>query len=617
MCTNKTDKLYQLTRLLIGAGLFAGALWMSRVPASQRILFLLAYVALGYDVLWKSLHNIRHGQVFDENFLMSVATIGAFALGEWAEAVAVMLFYQIGEYLQEKAVDGSRRSIAALMDIRPDYANRKTPFGLERVSPETIGVGELICVKPGEKVPLDGRVMDGEALLDAKALTGESLPRKAGRGDEVLSGCINMDGLLTLQVSKPFGESTVAKILRLTESASARKAPTENFITTFSRYYTPAVVGLALLVACLPPLLFGGVWADWIQRGLIFLVVSCPCALVISIPLGFFGGIGAASKRGILVKGGNYLEALAKIDVAVFDKTGTLTKGVFKLTRLRPAAGFTEAQLLETAALAEAYSNHPIAASIREAYGKDIDKDALKGYHEMGGRGLSVEAGGHRLLAGNARLMQEQGIAFEEWNEVGTKVYVATDGKYAGCLLISDELKPDSRKAIRDLKRMGVRRTVMLTGDDPQIAAAVGRDLGVDEVYGGLLPDGKVEKMEKLHAARRGSVAFVGDGINDAPVLARADVGIAMGALGSDAAIEAADVVLMTDEPHKIAQAMRIARSTKRIVWQNILFALAVKALVLLLAAFGMATLWEAVFADVGVALLAVLNALRILKRKA
>lgn len=616
------DGKKQLIMLLIGAAIFVlGMVLENAFAINKSILlgiFIVGYIILGSSVVLQALKNIIRGQIFDENFLMTIATIGAFIIGDAAEAVGVMLFFQIGEYFQGLAMRRSKKSITDLMDIRPDFANVKRNGEIIKVSPDAVEIGDIIVVKPGEKIPLDGVVMEGEAMLDTKALTGESVPRKAKVSDEVLSGCINQNGLLTIEVTKSFGQSTVAKIIDLVEHASSSKAPTENFMTTFSRYYTPVVVALAVLIAVIPPLFFGGMWADWINRGLIFLVISCPCALVVSIPLGFFGGIGGASKRGVLVKGSNYLEALGNLDVVVFDKTGTLTKGVFKVTQLLPADGFTKEQLLELAAKAEAFSNHPIALSIMTEYGKDVDKTALTDYNEISGHGISVNAGDNIVLAGNDKLMKLKGVSFTESAETGTKVYVALDHVYAGCIVISDEVKKDSRDAISALKARGVRKTVMLTGDNPEIAGAIAKELALDEIYGSLLPEGKVEKLELLEGQKRGKgkLAFVGDGINDAPVLARADVGIAMGGLGSDAAIEAADVVLMTDEPSKLAEAIDVARFTKRIVWQNIIFSLGVKGIFLLLGAAGVASMWEAVFADVGVTLLAVLNATRVMRKK-
>ena len=581
-------------------------------------LFAFSYLLLGGKVLLLMVKNIAKRQIFDENFLMGIATLGAIAIGKHAEAVTVMLFYQIGEFFQEMAVAKSKKRIGDLMNIRPDYANLKEDGQLVKVAPEKVQIGDLFVVKPGERIPLDGTVVEGEAMLDTTALTGESVPRRASVSDSVLSGCINQNGVLTIQATQTFGASTVSKILDLVENAASKKAPTETFITKFARYYTPAVVGFAVLLATIPPLFFGGLWFDWINRALIFLVISCPCALVVSIPLGFMGGIGGASKKGILVKGGNYLEALANLDLVVFDKTGTLTQGVFKVTALKAAHGFDENELLEAAACAESFSNHPIAVSILKAYGNEIDKDNLEHYEEIAGYGVSVSAGGRTILAGNGKLMQKMGIAFAEPLTSDTSVYVAINGVYAGCIIIADEIKPDSRSAIASLKTLGVSKTVMLTGDTPQIAESVAAALKLDEVHAGLLPQQKVEKVEELsrQKAPKKTLAFVGDGINDAPVLAMADVGVAMGALGSDAAIEAADVVLMTDEPAKLVEAVKITRFTKRVVWQNIIVSLGVKFLFLFLATLGVSSLWEAVFADVGVSLLAVFNSLRIMKQE-
>lgn len=590
----------------------------AKLPTLAELAFLIvAYVILGWDVVWQAVKNITRGQVFDEHFLMSVSTIGAFAIGEYPEAVAVMLFYQVGEFFQSLAVKRSRKSISDLMDICPDSATVKRNGVLQVVSPESVAVGEIIVVKPGEKIPLDGIVVDGESMLDTKALTGESVPRSIRKGDEALSGCINKSGLLTLKVTKSFGESTVSKITDLVENASARKAPTENFITTFARYYTPVVVGMAAVLAIIPPLVLGGGWSEWLRRGFVFLIVSCPCALVISIPLTFFGGIGAASKRGVLVKGSNYLEALNKVSVVVFDKTGTLTKGVFEVANIIPAAGYQKEQVLEYAAQAESYSNHPIAKSILATYGKPIDQKQFSGFEEISGHGISVMVQGKKVLAGNSKLMESEKIAYAACDAAGTKFYVAADGSYVGCILIADEVKPDSKCAIAELKKIGVEKTVMLTGDDERIGKSVADELGLDAYYAQLLPDQKVEKLEMLDKQKRqgSKLAFVGDGINDAPVLARADVGIAMGGLGSDAAIEAADVVLMTDEPSKLVEAIDVAKATKRIVMQNIVIALGIKSVFLVLGALGMAGMWEAVFGDVGVTIIAVLNAMRILKK--
>ena len=605
----------------MGAAVYAIGMALTvfaKLPTPAELAFLIvAYVILGWDVVWQAVKNITRGQVFDEHFLMSVSTIGAFAIGEYPEAVAVMLFYQVGEFFQSLAVKRSRKSISDLMDIRPDSATVKRNGVLQVVSPESVAVGEIIVVKPGEKIPLDGIVVDGESMLDTKALTGESVPRSIRKGDEALSGCINQSGLLTLKVTKSFGESTVSKIIDLVENASARKAPTENFITTFARYYTPVVVGMAAVLAIIPPLVLGGGWSEWLRRGFVFLIVSCPCALVISIPLTFFGGIGAASKRGVLVKGSNYLEALNKVSVVVFDKTGTLTKGVFEVANIIPAAGYQKEQVLEYAAQAESYSNHPIAKSILVAYGKSIDQKQFSGFEEISGHGISVMVQGKKVLAGNSKLMESEKIAYSACDAAGTKVYVAADGSYVGCILIADEVKPDSNRAIAELKKIGVEKTVMLTGDDERIGKSVADELGLDAYYAQLLPDQKVEKLEMLDKQKRqgSKLAFVGDGINDAPVLARADVGIAMGGLGSDAAIEAADVVLMTDEPSKLVEAIDVAKATKRIVMQNIVIALGIKSVFLVLGALGMAGMWEAVFGDVGVTIIAVLNAMRILKK--
>jgi len=580
-------------------------------------LFAFSYLLLGGKVLMRMVRNIAKGQIFDENFLMGIATIGAIAIGKPAEAVTVMLFYQIGEFFQEMAVEKSKKRISDLMDIRPDYANLKKGGQIIKVDPENVQVGDLFVVKPGEKIPLDGLVVEGEAMLDTSALSGESVPRKASVSDIVLSGSINQNGVLTIQATQIFGESTVSKILDLVENAANKKAPTETFITKFARYYTPAVVGFAVLLAVIPPLFLGGEWFDWISRALIFLVISCPCALVVSIPLGFMGGIGGASKKGILVKGGNYLEALAGIDFVVFDKTGTLTQGIFKVTQMQTVNDFNEKELLEAAAYAESFSNHLIAISILKEYGKEIDKRTLTEYEEIAGHGVSVRIDNKIVLAGNEKLMKTRGIEFSECISIGTKVYVSIDGIYAGCIIIADEIKQDSYGLVDSLKDMGIRKVIMLTGDTPQIAEAISSKLKLDEVHASLLPVQKVEKVEMLGSQKlpKKTIAFVGDGINDAPVLAMADVGVAMGGLGSDAAIEAADVVLMTDEPSKLVEAVKIARFTKCVVWQNIVVSLGVKFLFLFLATLGISSLWEAVFADVGVSLLAVLNSMRIMKR--
>lgn len=581
------------------------------------IFLVLAYIILGGDVVIKAIKNITKGRIFDENFLMSLSTIGAFVIGEYPEAVAVMLFYQIGEYFQDLAVNRSRKSIANLMNIRPDFATVLRNGEQTIVSPKTVSIGEIIVVKPGEKIPLDGIILDGDSMLDTKALTGESVPRTVHKGEEALSGCVNQNGVLTIQVTKEFGESTVSKIIELVENASSRKAPTENFITTFARYYTPVVVIFALILAVAPPLLFNAEWIEWIHRAFVFLVISCPCALVISIPLTFFGGIGAASKHGVLVKGSNYLESLNNVSTVVFDKTGTLTKGVFKVTEIVPDNGFTVDRILEYGAKAEIYSNHPIAKSIIAAYEKDVDGTNITDYKEISGYGISVTVDNKKILAGNSKLMTAEQIHYRPCNKAGTKVYVAVDGKYAGCILITDEIKEDSKRAIAELKRIGIEKTVMLTGDDEMIGKAVSRKLGLDEYYAQLLPDQKVLKLEELDSQKplKSKLAFIGDGINDAPVLARADVGIAMGGIGSDAAIEAADVVLMTDEPSKLVEAIEVAKDTKHIVIQNIVLALTVKVIFMVLGAFGIAGMWEAVFGDVGVALIAVMNAMRTLKK--
>ncbi len=582
--------------------------------------FLAPYGVIGWDILWRAVKNIAHGQVFDENFLMCIATIGAFVIGEYPEAVFVMLFYQIGELFQGYAVGKSRKSISDMMDIRPDYANIRRDGQLVRVDPEEVKAGDIIVVKPGERVPLDGIIISGTSSLDTAALTGESLPRQIEAGDDVISGCINISGILEIQVTKEFGQSTVSKILELVENSSSKKAKAENFITKFAKYYTPCVVIGALLLAVLPPLILGGsaqVWGEWINRALIFLVISCPCALVISVPLSFFGGIGGASKLGILVKGGNYLEVLSKTGYVVFDKTGTLTKGVFNVTAIHPDH-CSEAELIELAAYAESYSNHPIACSVKDAYGKDIDQSRISDVKEISGHGVEAVIDGRRIFAGNDKLMNEAGVQWHPCHRTGTTVHIAIDGAYAGHLVISDEVKPDSKEGISALKKLGIIKTVMLTGDAKEVGEAAAKELGLDEVHTQLLPADKVEKVESLlkekeQRGKKTALAFVGDGINDAPVLSRADVGIAMGAIGSDAAIEAADIVLMDDKPSKIASAIKIAKRTMVIVHQNIIFALAVKLAVLILGAFGVANMWEAVFADVGVSVIAIVNAMRAL----
>ena len=603
---------------IIAAAVLLGAGYL--IPAQgwvRLVVFLVPYAVIGWDILWKAVRNISHGQVFDENFLMALATVGAFFTGEFPEAVAVMLFYQIGELFQSYAVGKSRQSIASLMDIRPDYANLERDGKTEQVDPEEVAVGDVILVKPGEKIPLDGVVLEGDSMVNTSALTGESVPREAYPGSDVISGCINQNGLLRIRVTKEFGESTVAKILDLVENSSSKKAKAENFITKFARWYTPAVVIAAVLLAVIPPLILQGGWNDWIHRALIFLVISCPCALVISVPLSFFGGIGGASRDGILVKGGNYLESLAHAETVVFDKTGTLTRGVFNVTAIHPNS-FSEADLLELAALAESYSDHPISRSIREAYGKDPDLSRVTDVEELSGRGVRVRIDGKTVCAGNDKLMEETGVQWHPCHRVGTTVHIAVDGEYAGHIVISDEVKPDAAQAVSALKQQGISRTVMLTGDAKAVGESVAKELGLDEVHTELLPAGKVDCVEQLlkQKSAKGTLVFVGDGINDAPVLSRADIGIAMGAMGSDAAIEAADIVLMDDKPSKIADAIRIARKTLRIVTQNIVFALAIKGIVLLLGALGLANMWEAVFADVGVSVIAILNAMRALKNK-
>ena len=604
-----------LFRVLASAVLFAVALLLPTEGWLRLFTFLIPYAVIAWDVLWRAVRNIAHGQVFDENFLMSLATVGALATGEYPEAVFVMLFYQVGELFQSYAVDQSRKSITSLMDIRPDYANIEVDGQLRQVDPEDVAVGDTIVIKAGERIPLDGVVLEGTSNVDTAALTGESLPREAQPGDDVISGCVNLSGLLRVRVTKAFEESTVAKILDLVENSSSKKAKAENFITKFARYYTPAVVLAAVALALLPPLFTSIQWVDSIQRALNFLVVSCPCALVISVPLSFFGGIGGASKNGILVKGGNYLEVLAKTELVVFDKTGTLTRGVFNVTAIHPDH-CGEAQLLELAALAESYSDHPISRSLKEAYGKELDASRVSKGEELSGRGVRATVDGRQICAGNDKLMEDIGVSWHPCHRVGTTVHVASDGVYLGHIVISDEVKPDAKEAITALKACGVRRTVMLTGDAKAVGESVAQELGLDEVHTQLLPADKVTRVEALlgEVSPKGALAFVGDGINDAPVLSRADIGIAMGGLGSDAAIEAADIVLMDDKPSKLADAIRIARRTLAIVRQNIVFALAVKFLVLALSAAGVANMWEAVFADVGVSVIAILNAMRALK---
>ena len=610
--TKKQKKM--LMRILASAALFVIALLIPAKGWLKLVIFLVPYLLVGYKVLIKAGKNILHGQVFDENFLMCVATIGAFVLGEYLEAVAVMLFYQIGELFEDYSVGRSRRSIADLMDIRPEVARVERDGNEVEVDPEEVQIGETIVVRPGDRVPLDGTVISGRSSMDTAALTGESVPRTVREGDSVISGCINQSGVLKVRVDKAFGESTVSRILELVENSGDRKAQAEKFITRFARWYTPAVCISALLLAVVPSLITGR-WSEWVGRALMFLVVSCPCALVISIPLSFFGGIGGASKQGILIKGGNFLEALANVDIVVFDKTGTLTKGTFKVVDVN-AKEITRDELIELTALAESQSTHPISRSIQEHYGKEIDHNRVCEVQEISGKGISATVDGRAVAAGNAALMQSMGLKPDMVNHAGTIVHVAVDGKYAGYIVISDEIKDDAKQAIADLHKMGVRKTVMLTGDRTATGESVAKEIGIDEAHCELMPADKVSHVERLIGERRknGTLAFVGDGINDAPVLARADLGIAMGALGSDAAIEAADIVLMNDKPSSIATAIAISRKTHRIVNENIAFALIVKAIVLVLSALGKTTMWAAVFADVGVSVLAILNAMRALR---
>lgn len=613
--TRKQKRL--LFRIIIAAVLFAAGSLLPLGPTVEMGVFLVCYAVIGWDIVWKAVTNILHGQVFDENFLMTIATIGALILGEHSEGVAVMLFYQVGEWFQSYAVSKSRKSIASLMDIRPDYANVERNGKLEQVDPDEVNIGDTIVVKPGERVPLDGKIIKGTSALDTSALTGESMPRDVEPGMEVISGCINQTGILTIQTTKKYGESTVAKILDLVENASDKKGKTENFISRFARYYTPIVVFAAIALAILPPLVTGQPFSVWIYRALTFLVISCPCALVISIPLSFFGGIGGASKIGVLVKGSNYLESLAHTEVVVFDKTGTLTKGSFAVSQIK-AIDMKEEQLLELAAYAEDYSNHPISQSIQKAYGKKIDNSRISDVQEIAGHGVRAVIDGKTVLAGNAKLMNGENIVYTPSDAIGTVIYLACNGKYAGYIVIEDEVKADAPAAIMALKEVGVRKTVMLTGDADAVGKKVAQKLGLDQAYTELLPADKVDRVEAMlkQTSEKGKLVFVGDGINDAPVLARADVGIAMGGLGSDAAIEAADVVLMTDEPSKISAVVRIARKTIRIANENIVFALGVKLLVLILGATGYANMWAAVFADVGVSVIAILNAIRAMRVK-
>ncbi len=602
-----------LTRILAGAALFVAAILIPAEGWLKLVLFLIPYLVIGWKVLKKAAVNIAHGQVFDENFLMCIATIGAFASGEYMEGVAVMLFYQVGELFENYAVGRSRKSILELMDIRPDVANVERDGAIEAVDPEEVAVGDVIVIQPGERVPLDGTVLEGASMLDTAALTGESVPRSVRPGEGVISGCINQSGVLRVRVEKEFGESTVAKILELVENSSSRKAEAEKFITKFARYYTPAVCFAALALAVIPSLITGE-WMTWVKRALLFLVVSCPCALVISIPLSFFGGIGGASRQGVLIKGANFLETLARVDTVVFDKTGTLTEGTFKVTAVHPEK-MSEPELLELAALVESYSTHPISRSIIDAYGREPERHRVTDVEEIAGNGVKATVDGHRIVAaGNSRMMESLGAKWSPCERAGTIIHIAVDGEYEGHIVISDTVKPDAAQAIQALREMGVRRTVMLTGDSEAVGSKVADELGLDEAHCGLLPADKVEHVERLLKESKGALAFVGDGINDAPVLSRADIGIAMGALGSDAAIEAADVVLMNDRPSRIATAISISRKTHRIVRQNIVFALSVKAVVLVLSALGLANMWAAVFADVGVSVLAILNAMRALR---
>lgn len=613
----KQQKL--LYKIIVAAILFFGAFFFSAEEKVFRLLCLVAaYIIVGLPILLKAVKNIGHGQVFDENFLMSLATIGAFVIGEYSEGVAVMLFYQVGELFQSYAVAKSRKSIASLMNIRPDYANIEQDGKIIKVSPEEVKVDDVIVVNAGEKIPLDGQIIEGYSLIDTSAITGESVPREAAVGDEIISGCINLNGRLKVRVSRIYAQSTVAKILDLVENASSKKALLENFITRFARYYTPIVVLLAVAIAVFPPLLLKeALWGDWFYRALTFLVISCPCALVISVPLSFFGGIGAASRQGILVKGSNYLEALSKAEIVVFDKTGTLTKGSFEVCKVK-GLEIDEAKLLELAAYAGFGSTHPVSQSIRKAYGKEPDFEKISSYEELAGRGTKAIVNGAEVLLGNKRLMNEFRIDFEEAKDVGTVVYVAENGVYKGYILIADEIKEDAISAIAALKKAGIKETVMLTGDNVAVAQNVAEKLGLDKFFANLLPAQKVEKVEVLMGEKSsdGKLVFTGDGINDAPVLALSDIGIAMGGVGSDAAVEAADVVIMNDEPSKIAQAIRISKKTLKIVRQNIVFALGVKLLVLVMGAEGIATMWDAVFADVGVSVIAILNAMRALKAK-
>lgn len=609
----------RLWRIIIGAAVLATAVLLSLNNEWLQIaLFIISYIIVGGDVVKRAVKNIFKGQVFDENFLMSIATIGAFFIGEYPEGVAVMLFNQVGELFQSYAVGKSRKSIASLMDIRPDYANVKKGDELVKVDPDEVQIGDIIVIKAGEKIPLDGKVIEGSSMIDTSALTGESVPREVEVGSDILSGCININGVITAEVTKEFGESTVSKILDLVENASSKKSNSEQFITKFARYYTPVVVIIAVFLAIIPPLVIdGATFSDWIYRALAFLVVSCPCALVISIPLSFFGGIGGASKKGVLVKGSNYLEALAETEIVVFDKTGTLTKGVFNVQEIHPE-GVSKEELLELTAHAESYSNHPISLSLKRAYSKEIDNGRISDVEEISGHGVIATVDGKKVMAGNIKLMKMMDIPYFKGELIGTIVHVAVNNKYIGYIVIADEVKEDSAQAIKELKAANIKQTVMLTGDNKSIGSKVAKELGLDKVYAELLPADKVEKLEELFSqkSKKGKLAFVGDGINDAPVLARADIGIAMGGLGSDAAIEAADVVIMTDEPSKIATTMKISKKTLKIAHQNIVFAIGIKIIVLILSAFGITTMWAAIFADVGVTIIAVLNAFRALNVK-
>ena len=609
----------RLWRIIIGAAVLATAVLLSLNNEWLQIaLFIISYIIVGGDVVKRAVKNIFKGQVFDENFLMSIATIGAFFIGEYPEGVAVMLFYQVGELFQSYAVGKSRKSIASLMDIRPDYANVKKGDELVKVDPDEVQIGDIIVIKAGEKIPLDGKVIEGSSMIDTSALTGESVPREVEVGSDILSGCININGVITAKVTKEFGESTVSKILDLVENASSKKSNSEQFITKFARYYTPVVVIIAVFLAIIPPLVIdGATFSDWIYRALAFLVVSCPCALVISIPLSFFGGIGGASKKGVLVKGSNYLEALAETEIIVFDKTGTLTKGVFNVQEIHPE-GVSKEELLELTAHAESYSNHPISLSLKRAYSKEIDNGRISDVEEISGHGVIATVDGKKVMAGNIKHMKMMDIPYFKGELIGTIVHVAVNNKYIGYIVIADEVKEDSAQAIKELKAANIKQTVMLTGDNKSIGSKVAKELGLDKVYAELLPADKVEKLEELFSqkSKNGKLAFVGDGINDEPVLARADIGIAMGGLGSDAAIEAADVVIMTDEPSKIATTMKISKKTLKIAHQNIVFAIGIKIIVLILSAFGITTMWAAIFADVGVTIIAVLNAFRALNVK-